>query len=282
MDSHSKCARLAFALLFTAGAAYTQQAQQTPAESRRYSSAIYLKVPADKQAALIEFYKTGAGAKAVRARMKANPKFVSWSLRQQMYPGEHGSDSNFVIMTGSIGAPAMPDPDPAKRDELYRSATGMTYAQYMAAVRNLSEQVGSTLSHIHHRTEGYVAAEGDIVVVNRLKTAQGKSQELNALVRDYQFPMASERVKTGGRAKSWVWGHLAFPSGNSLPWDVSAVSVYKNLDDALGANNTGTAAAERFGKLFPGKSYVEYMDHLREYSKPVRTDIYRIAVTIQP
>jgi hypothetical protein len=282
MQQSLSCTRLAFALLLTAGTAFPQQTAQDPAAPRRYSSSIYLKVPADKQAALVAFYKTGAGAKAIRARMKANSNFTGWSLRQVMYPGEHGSDANFVIMSASIGAPASPDADPAKRDELYRSATGMTYEQYMATVRGMSEQVGSSLAHVHHSTEGFALTEGDIVVANRLKTAQGKSQELSNLVRDVQFPLMADRVKSGGRMKAWAWGHLTFPSGSALPWDATATSVYKNLEDALPQTNTGSAAAAHFAKLFPTRNYLGYMDDLREFAKPVRVDIYRIMVSIRP
>ncbi len=270
---------LAIALLSTTGAVYSQQTGQAAATPQRYTSSIYVKVPSAKQGAFIAFYKTGAGAKVVRARMKADPNLTSWSLRQVIFPGETGSEANFVIVSASNGIQATPDP--AKRDELYRAASGMDYASYMQTVSGMSEQVGSTLAHIHHITDGYALAEGDIMISSRFKVAAGRSTELNALAKDIQFPLAAERVKTGGIVKGWAYGHLTLPRGNSLPWDTTITMIYKNLADAVATNNGGGAAAA-FAKMFPTKNYLNYMDSLREISKLVKSDTYRVVVSIRP
>ena len=274
-------AALGLALLFTAVEAYPQQAA-AQAGPQRYTQVISLKVPADKEAAFVEFYTTGAGSKVVNARMKANAKATAWSLRRAVYAGDPLPAANFLIVTGTIGAPE--EPDPAKRDELYRAASGMTYTEYMQKVRAMSETVGTTLSHTHHLTPGYKLAAGDYMLSTRLKAAEGKTTDLYNLMRDIQFPLAAERVKAGRNLKGWAFGHLVFPSGNSLRYDATVTSVYKDLASAVGGPGTGggAAAMANFAKLFPDRSYTRYTDDARAFSKVVRTELFRVVVAVQP
>jgi len=265
------------ALVLSAVCAFPQ-ATQAPATPQRYASIIYLRVPAEKQAAFIEFYKTGAGAKSVRARMKADSTLFSWSLRQLMYPGENAPESNFIIVVGLNGPPA--EPNPAKRDELYKGATGMNYSQYMAAVRTMSEPGGSMLMHVHHLTDGYALAEGDYVVAARFKTGGPPANAAySEAVRDVMFPLAADRVKEGS-IKGWAWSHITFPAGDSREWDVTVTTVHKALPLAAGGGGAGNTA--RFAKLFPNRNQTAYAETIRAGSKQVRVDLYRVAAAIQP
>lgn len=261
----------ALAVLFTAFAAFPQS--NTP---QVYSTAIYVRVAPEKEAAFIEFYKTGAGAKVARARMKADPDAIGWSLRRAIYAGDPAPSANFVIIAAGNGAPK--DPDPVKRDELYRAASNMSYAEYMQKVRSMSEQIGQTISHVHHRTENYVTVEGDIVVATRLKAAEGKVRELSDFEKDFRFPAAAARVQDG-KAKGWSYSHNSFP-GSSLRYDATEAAVYKDMASAMQIN-TGTAMAA-FAKVFPGKDYARYVSDRRDLSKVVRTDVYRVMVSHRP
>ena len=89
----------ALAVLFTASAAFPQS---NPPQV--YSTAIYLKVAPEKETAFVEFYKTGAGAKVVRARMKADPDAIGWSLRRAVFAGDPAPSANFVIIAAGNGA----------------------------------------------------------------------------------------------------------------------------------------------------------------------------------
>jgi hypothetical protein len=261
---------LALALIVTAVEAYSQQ--NTPPI---YSTAIYLKVLPEKEAAFVEFYKTGAGAKVIRARLKADPDTIGWSLRSMAYGGDPAPQANFAIVAAAKGAPK--NPDPAKRDELYRAASGMNYAEYMQKVRSMSEQIGQTISHVHHMTDNYTVVEGDVVVATRLKTSAGKANEMSDFERDFRFPMSAARVKDG-RAKAWSYSHFAFPGGE-LPYDATEATVYQDLASAM--PNTGTAM-EAFAKQFPGKDYARYISDRNALSKVVRTDVYRVVVSQRP
>ena len=264
---------LATILLLSTMAAASPQTN----EPQMYSPAIYLQVAPANEAAFVEFYKTGAGAKVVRARMQADPDTMGWSLRKAAYAGDPAPQANFVIVAAGKGAPK--DPDPAKRDELYRTASGMNYAQYMAKVRTMSEQVGQTMSHIHHRTDNYTSMEGDAVVVTRLKIAEGKSiNDLSDFERDFRFPLAAATVKEGG-SRGWSFGHMAFP-GTALRYDATEAVVYKDLASAMG-NRQGAAPAA-FAKAFPTKDYVRYVNDRRALSHVVRTDVYRVVVAHRP
>lgn len=256
-------------ILFT-GSAHAQN--QNPA-NQNYLSVISLKVAPDQEAAFTEFYKTGPGSKAIQDRIKANKESMRWTLLQAVYPGDPAPETNFMIASARGGAPT--DPDPAKRDEQTRASTGMTYVQYMQKVRTMSRTVGQTLSHLHEATPGFALSEGDYVVVRRLKVSPGKTQEVSDLMRDVQYPLAADGVKAG-RFKGWSFSHLSFPTGSSLPYDATAVWVHKDLASAVAGMGPNNGAAARFAEVLPGKNYSNYLDSLRENSKVVRTDLYRV------
>lgn len=273
MKNIALLAPLPLALLFAA----SSLAQQ-PAAPPRYLSVISVKVAPDKVAAFVDFYKSGPGVKAARARLKSDPNLLRWAVLQAVYPGDPAPAANFLIVNVSNGAP--PDPDPAKRDELYRSATGMIYADYMDKFRTMGDTVGSTISHVHSTTDGYSLSPDDYLVLNRLKTTEGKNTELSDLMRDFQLPMANDRAKAGGDFKGWSFSHLTFPGGRSLPYDASVASVFKTLAGALGGAGTGGAMAA-FAKRFPDKSYTGFIDAGRESSRLVRHELYRVVMAAQ-
>jgi len=100
---------LAMAATFASMVASAQQAGP-----QRYGMALYLHVAPDKDAQFVEFYKTGAGMKAARARMKADPNITAISLRRIAFANPIPR-ANYVILTQRNGPPV--DPDPAKRDD---------------------------------------------------------------------------------------------------------------------------------------------------------------------
>ena len=245
---------------------------------QRYGQALYVHVPADKDAQFVEFYKTGAGMKAARARMKSDSDITGISVRRVVYANPIPR-ANFVILTTRRGAPV--DADPAKRDEIYRAATGMNYAGYLVQARAMSEVVGQTLTHVHDSTD-IQAEEGDVIVSRRLKTTEGKTADLNAFMRTMRLPIVTEGVKQGAM-KGWVYSHLALAGGSALPWDSSATTYYKDIASALGGGAAGNSAGMAlFTKLFPDKSYTRYVEDMRDLAKLVRTDTYRVVVALRP
>ena len=270
---------LTAALLASGAGAWAQQGPE-----QRYLSVISLKVPPAKEAAFTEHYKTGAGAKAIRARMQANPQAVRWTLLRAVYAGDPAQEANYMLATVSTGPPV--ELDAAKRDEMSRSSTGMSYPDYMQLVRTMSDTVGTTLSHLHDVTPGYALAEDDYVVVRRLKFGPGKQQGVAELYRTVRLPMATEQVKAGN-LKGWSFSHLTFPGGSSLPYEGTEVMVYKDLASAVGgpgtatSTGTGLGGAAGFAKLFPSRNYASYNDTLHETSTNVRTDLYRVVAAYQ-
>ena len=263
------------AVALLVGLTSQQAAGQTP-PVRRYGTVISVQVPAEKESAFVEFYKTGAGAKTVRARLKANPSALGWSLRHVVYPGDPAPRANYLIVAVANEAPQ--EPDPARRNEMFLAAAGMPYADYMQTVRTMSSAVGTTLWHVHDLTPDYSLAEGDYIASSRLKTAEGKGAELSELMHDVRLPMATERVKAGSQ-KAWSFSHLTFPTGTSLPYDAATNTVYKDLASAVGGGGGGGGASALFAKLFPNKNYARYLDDSRELAKAVRTDLYRVVVS---
>ena len=266
----------ALALILTSGTAYPQAQPQN--QNTRYASALYLRVPSEKTAAFIAWY-SGPGAKAARERIKAESNLIGISLRQAVYGGVNAPQANFVLVTVTNGPPT--DPDPAKRDELYRRAIGMPYADYIAKAREFSAITGSTLSHVHEMTPDYQASEGDYLVVQRIKIAENRNQDLTTLNREVRLPLNTERVKNGA-IKGWTSGHLVFPSGTSLPWTATETTLHKNLASAVGGGaGGGLGNPAVFAKVLPNRSYTQSVDRLREARTVVRTELYRVVVAIR-
>ncbi len=253
------------------------QAQTMDWEKQTYLSVIALKVLPGQEAAIAEHYKTGAGAKVIPARLKASPNLMRWTLLRNVYTGDPAAEANYLLASAMRGAPA--EPDQALNEKVAREAAGISYADYMQKIRSMSVPLGTTLSHMHHATEGYGPVEGDYVVVRRLKALENQRTTMLDLARDRQFPLAQERVKEGAN-KGWSFSHLAFPTGDSTAYDATEVRVYKDLASAVsGTGGGGNGAAMRFAKQFPDKSYTGYIDALRSSSKVVRTDLYRVVVS---
>jgi hypothetical protein len=263
--------RLGFVLVAAVCAAQAQQ-QTAP---QRYLSTISVRVLPDKVAAFRDHYKTGAGAKTVKARIQANANALRWTLLEAVYPGDPAPRATHLIASVTNGAPA--EPDPAKRDEMFRSAAGVSYDDYMKNVRSMSETIGNTIAHIHDTTDGYSLAAGDYVSVRRVKIAEGKNADYYALMRETRLKLTNDRVKEGN-LKGWSFSHLSFPTGSSLPWDAAEAFVVKDLEGALAAQGGGAGGGvvQRFMKLFPNRNYVQFVNDLRETSKIVRTDLYRV------
>lgn len=261
-------------LALAVGTAYSQD--NAP---QRYAQGLYIKVAPGQGQAIVDFYKTGLGSKAIRAMQKANTNITGWSLRQVLYPGEKAPASNYLILTAMQGPPGTPNP--TKRDEVYRGATGLTYAQYQQKVRGMSELVGTALFHVHDMTPGYQTDEGDIVVARRLKTAPGKNQEYNQFIRNMRLPLVTERAKIG-QIKGFVFSHPAFGAGTSQEWDATESLVYKDLASALPGPTPSGAMRELFAKVHPGKDLAEFQKNQREMATLVRTDVYRVVVVIRP
>ena len=266
----------ASALMLLSGST-AAQAQTMDWEKQTYLTVISLKVPPGQNTAFTEHYKTGAGAKVIQARLKANPNLMRWTLLLNVYAGDPAAEANYLLAFAAKGAPA--EPDQAMNERVTRESAGISQADYMQKIRGMSEQVGNTLSHMHHATEGYGPVEGDYVVVRRLKALDNQRQTMLDLARDMQFPLAQERVKDGV-TKGWSFSHLAFPTGDSAAYDATEVRVYKDLASAVsGSGGGGNGAGMRFAKVFPNKSYTGYVDALRASSKVVRTDLYRVVVS---
>lgn len=267
---------LAFAALVALARPTAAPAQTTMDwDKQTYRTALTLKALPGQAAALAEFYKTGPGAKTVQARLKDNPKLQSWSLLRNVYPGDAGVEVDHLISVTTSGAPSEPNPELNQR--IAREAAGMSYADYMARVRSMTNQVGQILSHIHHMTAAAPIAEGDYVVVRRLKTRENQAQALYALARERMLPLAEEQVKAGGTFKAWSFAHVSFPTGESTSFDATESRAFKDLASAVASTGgAGSSAATRFAKKFPDQSYTAYIDSFRGAAKIVRTEVYRV------
>ena len=260
------------------GAVTAAQGKTMDWEKQTYRTVLTLKALPGQAPALAAFYKTGPGSKTIQARVKANPNLAAWTLLRNVYPGDAQVEADHLINVTLRGAPS--EPNQEMNQKIAQEAAGMSHADYLAKARTMTEQVGQTLSHVHHSVLAGPVAEGDYVVVRRIKFQGNQRQAMLDLARDMMLPLAEDEVKSGGALKTWSFAHLSFPMGESLTFDAAESRVYKDMAAAVSSTGgTGRGAAARFAKQFPEKSYTAYVDALRAASKIVRTDLYRVVAT---
>lgn len=259
------------ALTFAAG---TSSAQQNPVSPAR-ATVFYSKVAPANTQAYRTFMKTGDGAKAMRTLLKVNPNLTAITVRSLNFTGYPSQEANFVLALNFSG----PVSWPTGWQDAFRLDYGATFQDYLERSYQFATPVGSMMVHLHHSVSATPPQEGEVVVFDRIKFKR-TPQEYFALMRDTGFPLAQQRVKDGGLL-GWTFSHAQFPSGSSLPYEGTILRRYKDLASATGqANNPGGGAA-LFAKVFPKRSYIEYIDKLRESSEVIRRDVETIVAVFR-
>src|SRR5437868_8730759 len=111
----------------------------------------YFSVAPEKTAAMLQEART-TERKLMQERIASGENITSWVLQRQAYRGIPATSYNYAIAVTFDGAPQTPNA--AKRDEVYRKATGMSFQDYTQKLNTLRTNVGSVLYRIEAATLG--------------------------------------------------------------------------------------------------------------------------------
>jgi hypothetical protein len=246
----------AITLAFSAEAALAQQV--------RYSRVLRYKVDPAKRAEFIDFMKTSA-AKVTKELLKTDPKLVSWTVGELVYPGSPMPDYNFVTTHVWDGPP------PEDFNERALAATrnaGFSMAEYQAKSRSIRTLTGIQLRRTIASASG---SGGDYTVMSYYKAAPGRLGECLESLRMVSQPVQAALAKDG-LIGGWGVGELVFPAGQNQPFDFAVSTSYKTLAAAIESAGRSQFQAY-FGRVHTGQSYLNYWDSFRSSRTLVRRDL---------
>lgn len=256
----------ATAFLFGTGAAFAQQ-------KVNYRASTYVKIAPDKEEAATEFLKTN-GMKLIQELISSR-RLASFAYLRIAYSGVPAADYNYVQAISYDGAPpeAM---NLAARDQLYRKATGMSYAEYQQKLASFRSVVGTVLSRVEADAPGSQLAEGNYIQTVRWKITPTRGADYGNYLQKMLLPLNSQAVKDG-RLVGWNATRTSYPAGSDAAYDATTVAFYKDLASALPTTPASPDQGQmNFAKAFPGQSFTTFVDEGRALRRAVRVDLWRV------
>ncbi len=234
----------AASLLFGTAAAFAQQ-------EINYRASTYIKIAPDKEEAAMEFVRT-SGIKLVQEAVSSG-RIASYELLRIAYSGVPAADYNYVQVIDFEGAPSE-ELNVAALDQLYRKATGLSYAEYQQKLASLGSIAGTVLSRVEASAPGSQVSEGNYVRTACWKITPKRAADYGRYLQKMVSPLNSQAVKEG-RFVGWNASRTSYPSGGDAACDAITSHVFKNLASAL-PTTPGNPDEEQmsFAKLFPGQS----------------------------
>src|SRR5438309_11658998 len=178
---------LAFLLASAAGLA--QQSQRI-----NYRVTNYFSVAPEKVAPMLEEART-TERKLMQQRIASGENIAYWVLLREAYRGIPASSYNYAISVTFDGAPQTPNA--AKRDEVDRKVTGMSFQEYTQKLNTLRTNVGSVLYRVEATTPGSPAKDGNYIAVTRWKITAGRGGDYGNYVTN-----RSEERRVGKECRS--------------------------------------------------------------------------------
>jgi hypothetical protein len=265
-------AAVMFTLLISTATAIAQQTQRV-----NYRATTYYKVAPEKEAAMLEQART-TGRKIIQEDISAGLPIVSYSLLRVMYQGTPAIEFNYAVTVLFDGAP--PELNTAMRDQVYRKATGMNFQDYLEKQINLRSAVGNVLYRVEATASGSKVAEGNYITVVRWKITPQRGPDYGNFVQSMLLPLNSQAVKES-RSLGWTAARVVSPGGADAPFDAVTSTTYKDLPAALPTTLPNVDQAQmQFAKVFPGQSYLAFVDQGRALRRAVRTELARVMVAV--
>jgi hypothetical protein len=256
----------AVALLLAAVTAFAQQ-------KINYRSTTYVKIAPDKEAAANEFVHT-TGMKLTQELINSG-RTAGFRWMRLAYAGVPAADYNYMQVIVYDGAPpaAM---NPAARDQMYRKATGMSYAEYQQKLAGFGTIVGTVLSRAEAVAPGSQVAEGNYIQMVSWKITPLRGADYGNYVQKMLLPLNSQAVKEG-RILGWVASRTSYPAGGDAAYDATTGTTYRDLASVLPTTPASPDQGQiNFAKAFPGQNYTAFVDEGRALRRAVRVDLWRV------
>ncbi len=254
-------------LLTAVSTALAQQAAST-----NYRTAQYLKVPADKEAAYLEFLRTNTH-KIYDIAMQSGD-VVSWAVLKLVYEGSPALDYNYVATTLYSGPPI--DLSTQQQDQIVRRATGLSLEEYLQMLSGLRVSIGSVLGSVEAVVPGTTMKEGNFVALTRWKIQPGQERAYSDFVKSMILPLHVQDLKDGYNL-GWTAGRTMYPGGDQAPFDATCALIHKDLASAVKIMSPEQKEA-RFSKLYPGESYDAFTMRDQAVRRLVRTELLKVMI----
>src|SRR5438309_9781214 len=204
------------ALLLASAVGLAQQSQRI-----NYRITNYFSVAPEKVAPMLGEART-TERKLMQERIASGENITSWVLQRQAYRGIPATSYNYAIAVTFDGAPQTPNV--AKRDEVYRKATGMSFQDYTQKLNTLRTNVGSVLYRVEATTPGSPAKDGNYIAVTRWKITAGRGGDYGNYVTNMLMPLNSLAVKEG-RSRGWCAARVVAPGGAEAPFNAALANT---------------------------------------------------------
>lgn len=261
---------LCLVLLLAVTTGLAQQAAPT-----NYRTVQYLKVPADKESAYLDYLRTNA-RKIVQLRMKSGD-VLSWAILKLVYEGSPALEFNYVATTVYAGPPA--DLSEQEQADLIQHATGMSYQEYQQQIGGLRTSVGSMLGSVEAMVPGTSMQEGNFIAVSRWKIQPMQEAAYDDFLLSTLLPLKVQDFKDGHNL-GWTAGRTLYPAGGDSTFDATTATIHKDIASAV-KMVTSEEKASRFAKAHPDESYEAFMDRDRAVRRLVRTELVKVMIAEQ-
>jgi len=261
------------ALLLVAVVGWAQQSEHI-----NYRITNYFSVAPEKVATMLQESRT-TERKLMQERIASGENITSWDLLREAYRGVPANSYNYAISVTLDGAPQAPNV--AKRDELYRKVTGMSFQEYTQKLNSLRTNVGSVLYRVEAATPGSQAKDGNYLAVTRWKITAGRGGDYGKYVTDMLLPLNSLAVKEG-RSLGWSAARVVSPGGAEAAFNAVLSNTVKDQAAALPTTAPSPEVGQtRFAQVFPKQNFAAFVEQGDALRSLVRTELFEVMVAVE-
>jgi hypothetical protein len=264
---------IGLALLLVTAVAWAQQSEHI-----NYRITNYFSVAPEKVATMLQESRT-TERKLMQERIASGENITSWDLLREAYRGVPANSYNYAISVTFDGAPQAPNV--AKRDELYRKVTGMSFQEYTQKLNSLRTNVGSVLYRVEAATPGSQAKDGNYLAVTRWKITAGRGGDYGKYVTDMLLPLNSLAVKEG-RSLGWSAARVVSPGGAEAAFNAVLSNTVKDQAAALPTTAPSPEVGQtRFAQVFPKQNFAAFVEQGDALRSLVRTELFEVMVAVE-
>ena len=247
------------------------------AQKINYLVSTYFKIAPEKEGELMDIVH-GSGEKLMREWV-ASGDITGATFSKVVFTGLPAGEYNYVQSVNYEGTP--PEVNPAKLDQLYRKATGMSYQDYQQKIRGLGTVVGTLLNRVEASTPGVQTAVGMYLQVTRLKITPLHAAEYADYTKKVMLPYNTQLMKDG-KGAGWLAYRRVSPVGADEAFDATTATVYKDMAGAIPSTTQSPDETQmEYAKIFPGQSFVTANDQARAVRRVVRTELWRVMARVE-
>jgi hypothetical protein len=189
-----------------------------------------------------------------------------------------GAPADYAVITFPKGRPSIGRLDWAKYDARAKKAGYQGYQQMLDQVQPMAKAVRTDWMVFGTRV-GTIQA-GNYLRTMRYMVGASHRQAVGKFLRDYSTAQYTARVKEGN-IQGFGIGAPGVVTPEEAGWTYSLSIIHKDASTAM--EGPPQMSEEWFKKVFPGKSYANYirqLDDVIDLRKPVTTRLYEVVAIV--